>query len=121
MKHTTGSLAIVASLFATTAYGACEMPALVASIPDGETATEPELLAVQAEVRAYVEAMDDFIACQNEELTADGDNATSQYLHLMTERITAARREVDQVATEFNDQVAAFRAARQTSGAFRQN
>lgn len=92
----------------------CEMPTLVAAIPDGTAAREAELLAAQSEVRAYILAMDAYIACENEELEAGRDSATSEYLFQMTSRIESARREVDAVATRFNDEVDAFRATSQT-------
>ena len=112
MRIATVGLVLVASLSAAAARAACEMPALVASIPDGTTATEAELLAVQTEVQAYIAAMDDYIACQNEEMTADEDDTTADFLYLMSQRIESAREEVDKVARDFNDQVNAFRAAR---------
>jgi hypothetical protein len=63
--------------------------------------------------------MDSYIACQNEELRTSGDDASDQYLVRMTERITAARSEVDAVASDFNEQVQAFRAARQLPAGIR--
>lgn len=113
MKTQASCLVIAVSLFASTVFAACEMPSLVASIPDGTTATEQELLAAQAEVQAYISAMDDYIACQNEDMEISGEEASDQFLYRMSERIEAARKEVDAVATEYNDQVTAFRAARQ--------
>jgi hypothetical protein len=106
---------VVACLEAPAVLAACEMPALVASIPDGTLATEQELLAAQSEVQAYIAAMDQYIACQNEEMTADEEDTTDDYLFLMSRRIESAREEVDQVAADFNDQVNAFRAARQAA------
>ena len=119
MRSSAGLILIVASLNASLASAACEMPTPVASIPDGATATEAQLLAVQGEVQAYVAAMDRFIACQNEEMAVGGDGSMQQYLYLMARRIEAARTEVDLVATRFNDQVMAFRAARQAERGFR--
>jgi hypothetical protein len=119
MKTVSSCLLFAASLFASAAYAACEMPALVASIPDGAQATEEELLAVQVEIQAYVTAMDAYIACQNEEMSARGENASAEYLYLMTTRIESAREEVDQVASDFNDQVNAFRATRQAAASIR--
>jgi hypothetical protein len=113
MKASALCLALLGVLSARAALAACEMPTLVRSIPDGATASEDDLLAVQAEIQAYVTAMDSYIACENEALEVDGDNATAEYLYLMTSRIEAARSEVDTVAREFNDQVDAFRAARE--------
>jgi len=113
MKTIVSCLVITAALSAKAALGACEMPSLVTAIPDGATSTEAELLRVQTEVKAYVAAMDRYIACTNEEITAEGENAAAVFLQLMTERIEAARIEVDTIATRFNEQVNAFRAARQ--------
>ena len=101
------------------ARAACEMPSLVRAIPDGATATEQELLTVQTEIQAYVAAMDDYIACQNEELSVNGSEASAEYLYMMTTRIETARNEVDKVASDFNEQVTAFRAARQATTTFR--
>lgn len=111
MKITIPGIALASVLVAGTASAACEMPSLIAAIPDGATATEQQLLAVQAEVRNYVAAMDRYIACENQELAAQGSNATADFLYLMSTRIESARKEVDAVATRFNDQVNAFRAA----------
>lgn len=119
MKTFATSLIAIAAFKASAAFAACEMPALVASIPDGATATEEELLAVQVEIQAYVTAMDRYIACQNEEMAGSRDNATADYLYLMSTRIESARKEVDKVASDFNEQVNAFRSARQAATNFR--
>ena len=116
MMKTLASCLVAATLLgAPTTFAACEMPSLVTAIPDGATATEEELLAVQADIQAYIMAMDQYIACQNEEMEGSRDTATADYLYLMSTRIESARHEVDKVATDFNDQVNAFRAARQAA------
>lgn len=120
MKTLVSCLAITTCLIAQASFAACEMPSLIASIPEGATATEDELFQAQTEIQAYVAAMDEYIACQNEELRASGEDASQQFLFRMTERIDAARTEVDAIATDFNDQVEAFRAARQIPPAARQ-
>ena len=112
MKAMIAGFVLSCACFAGTASAACEMPALVGAIPDGRMATEQQLYAVQTEVRAYVEAMDRYIACQNQELTARRESANAEFLYLMSTRIESARKEVDAVATRFNDQVNAFRASR---------
>jgi hypothetical protein len=115
MRISATCLVIAASLQASVVLAACEMPALVTSIPDGATATEQELVAVQTEIQAYVAAMDRYIACQNEAMRIDEEGSTEDYLYLMSRRIESAREEVDMVAADFNDQVTAFRAARQAA------
>lgn len=112
MKIPASCLVAAAFLNASAAFAACEIPSLVASIPDGTTATEEELLAAQVEVQAYIQAMDRYIACQNEEMEGSRDSAMADYLFLMSTRIESARQEVDRIATAFNDQVNAFRSAR---------
>jgi hypothetical protein len=112
MKALTSAMLIVCSLPANQARAACEIPTPVVSIPDGSTATEQQLLEVQNEVKAYVAAMDRYIACQNEELTVQSGNASPEFLFQMSSRVEFARQEVDAIATRFNEQVNAFRAAR---------
>jgi hypothetical protein len=112
MKRINGLLIAGALLAAGAARAACEIPAPVASIPDGATATEQELLATQTAIQAYVAAMDRYIACENEQLQTSGENAAAEFLFMMTTRIESARNEVDTIATRFNDAVRAFRAAR---------
>jgi hypothetical protein len=110
MNSTARGLAVLTVLVSLQAAADCEMPTLVAAIPDGATARQTELLAAQTQVKAYIAAMDEYIACQNEELRVNGDGATSEYLYQMSSRIAFARDEVDAVATRFNDAVEAFRA-----------
>lgn len=118
MKSFTGILTIVATFCTGQAFAACEIPAPVESIPDGATATEQELLSVQTEIRAYVEAMDGYIACENEQLQTRGDNAAAEFLYLISARIDSARKEVDTIASRFNDEVRSFRATREPPAAF---
>jgi len=112
MKAIAVVVALGLACTAGAASAACEMPSLVGAIPDGRTATEQQLLVAQTSVRAYVAAMDRYIACQNQELAAQGEGADADFLYLVSTRIESARREVDAVATRFNDQVNAFRASR---------
>lgn len=115
MKTYRRSLILVAGLLAFEAEAACEMPSLVRTIPEGATATEEELLSAQTEIQAYVAAMDRYIACSNEEIEATGPDATADFLYWMSARVQSARNEVDAVAQKYNEQVKAFRAARQSS------
>ncbi|MDX1562471.1 MAG: hypothetical protein R3305_06065 [Gammaproteobacteria bacterium] len=110
MKTVLGSVLVVGACMSLTAYAQCEMPTVI-EIPDGATSTENELLAAQERVRGYISAMDAYIACTNNEISVSGDDATAQFLLLMSQRIDEARAEVDLVVTRFNDQVVAFRAA----------
>lgn len=95
------------------AAGACENPQMV-TIPDGKSATREQLLEAQNTVKAYMAAMDAYIACIDEESSAKGENAPADYKALMIQRHNSAVTEMETVAAAFNDQVKAFRAANPT-------
>ncbi len=92
------------------AIEACENPTAV-SIPDGKTSTMQQMLAAQAEVKAYQAAMTEFLACIDSELDAQGEQAPEEYKSLMVSRHNAAVAEMEGVAASFNDQIKAYRAA----------
>ena len=105
-------LAVIASGYGFAA-AACEPPSPV-SIPDGKTSTREQMLAGQAQVRAYQEAMNKFVACIDSEADAQGEQAPAEFKSLMVERHNAAVTEMEAVAAAFNDQLRAFRAANPT-------
>jgi len=106
-------LATILCGYGTMAFAACEAPAPVA-IPDGATATREQMLAAQAEVRAYSAAMNEFIACIDSEGEAQGEQAPAEFKSLIIERHNAAVTELEGVAAAFNEQLKAFRAANPT-------
>ena len=67
-------LAILAAGFAGSAL-ACDYPPLVA-IPDADDATMDDMVATQESVRAYMENMDAYLTCVNEELAAAGPSGS---------------------------------------------
>jgi len=89
---------------------ACENPAAVA-VPDGKTSTMEQMLAAQAQVKAYQTAMNAFLACIDAELEAEGEKAPDEFKSLMVSRHNAAVSEMEGVAAAFNDQIKAYRAA----------
>jgi hypothetical protein len=92
------------------AAAACENPAAI-SIPDGKTSTMDQMLAAQAQVKAYQTAMNEFLACIDSELAAQGEQAPEEFKSLMVSRHNAAVAEMEGVAAAFNDQIKAYRAA----------
>jgi len=89
---------------------ACEAPSPV-TMPDGSKATMQEMLAAQAQVKAYQAAMNEFIACIDSEGDAAGEQAPAEFKSLIVERHNAAVTEMEGVAAAFNEQLRAFRAA----------
>ena len=103
---------VVATLNAvsTAAFAACENPS-IATVPDGSSATMEQLLEAQAGVKAYMAAMEVYLACINEELETAGDDAPAEFKSLMVTRHNTAIAEMETVADAFNQQVKAYRAA----------
>jgi hypothetical protein len=109
MRALTSSLALILGGGAFAA-AACETPSMI-PIPDGKTATMEQLLAAQGDVKTYMAAMNDYLACIDSEAEAKGEDAPEQYQAMMATRHNAAVTEMESVAAAFNDQVKAFRAA----------
>jgi len=80
-------------------------------VPDGGTATMDEMVTAQQDVREYVAAMEEYLACVNDEIDSAGDDAPEEYKALMVTRHNAAVSEMEAVAAAFNEQVRAYRAA----------
>ena len=99
-----------AGLASFSAFAACENPSMV-SVPDGNTSTMDELLAAQTNVKAYMAAMEKYLACLNDEIEAAGDDAPAEFKSLMVTRHNSAVTEMEAVAAQFNQQVQAYKAA----------
>lgn len=114
MKGLTRCCVALASLAVLPAV-ACEQPAIVA-VPQGDTATYDELLAAQEDIRTYMAAMEEYLACINEEIEAAGEDAPAQFQSLMARRNNAAVDEMETVAAAFNEQIRAYREANPEEG-----
>jgi len=113
MRVLTSCLVAAVAIGCASVSIACENPAAV-SVPDGKTATREQMLAGQAQIRAYQTAMNDFLACLDSELAAEGERALEEFKSLMVLRHNAAVAEMEGVAAAFNEQLRAFRAANPT-------
>jgi len=102
-------IAVLASGLASASF-ACDYPALVA-VPEGASATMDEMVTAQASVKSYMESMDIYLNCVNQELDAAGDDAPDEFKAIMVSRHNAAVAEMEAIAASFNDQIAAFREA----------
>ena len=110
MKIVTACSIAMASLLALPAL-ACDNPPLVI-VPDGESATMEELVAVQSEVQAYMAAMEEYIACIDAELeAAGGEDSQELFQSLMVQRHNQGVEEMEVIAEAFNEQVRAYREA----------
>jgi hypothetical protein len=103
---------IVALAAACSAQADCAFPKAPASIPDGKTATETEMVAAMSAFKAYNEEVNAFGACLEQE-TKDKAAGTAQLMQLktmQTKKLNAAVEELQAKAKQFNEQVRAFKA-----------
>jgi len=110
MKTLATCAVAVTSCFTLSAFAACDNPTMV-SVPDGATSTMDQLLEAQADVKAYMAAMEVYLACVNEELETAGEDAPAEFKALMVTRHNSAVTEMETIAAAFNEQVQAYRAA----------
>ena len=101
------------SLFALSfsVHAECAFPKAPASIPDGKTASEPEMLAAMNAFKAYNEEVTAFGGCLDEE-TKDKAAGTAQLMQLKTmktKKLNAAVEELQAKAKLFNEQVRVFK------------
>jgi hypothetical protein len=99
-------LAILAAGFAGSAL-ACDYPTLV-PLPDADDATMDDMVTTQESVRAYMENMDAYLTCVNEELAAAGDDAPDEFKAIMVSRYNAAVAEMEAIAESWNDERTEF-------------
>lgn len=111
MKTTITCCIAVAGLLAFSTY-ACDSPSVVA-VPDGARTTTDELLEVQTRVQAYMAAMEEYLACLDQQIEdARGpEDSPPENMQLLINRYNAAVDEMEAVAASFNEQVRAHRAA----------
>jgi bifunctional pyridoxal-dependent enzyme with beta-cystathionase and maltose regulon repressor activities len=106
------AVAFAAFLISGAAHADCAFPKAPATIPDGKTATEAEMLAAMAEFKAYNEAVTEYGKCLDQE-TKDKAAGTAQLMQLktmQTKKLNAAVDELQAKAKLFNEQVRIFKA-----------
>ena len=102
--------AIIASTLAFKAAAECTRPEPV-PIPDGSVATLEEMLEAQTAVREYIAKMEEFLACINEEIDAQGDETPQEITAAMIDRHNNAVTEMEMMAAQFNEQRVAYQQA----------
>ena len=95
-----------------TAQAECAFPKAPASIPDGKTASEAEMVAAMQAFKAYNEEVTAFGACLEEETKskAAGTAQLMQLKTMQTKKHNAAIDELQAKAQLFNEQVRVFKA-----------
>lgn len=104
-------MACAALAFAVSAHAECPFPKAPTSIPDGKTASEPEMIAAMNAFKAYNEEVVAFGTCLDDEAKNSGASG-SQLMALKTmksKKISAAQDELQTKAKLFNEQVRIFK------------
>jgi hypothetical protein len=99
------------------AHAECIYPPAPAKLPDGKTATREEMLAGMQAVKDYDKAVNEYLACLDNEKQAalnavgpDAPKAQIQQIHAIhNKKYNAAVQELEQRAANFNEQVRAYK------------
>jgi hypothetical protein len=95
---------------------ACDVP-VAPSTPDGDSATMDEMVAAQGGVKAFQAANAEYLACVDDKMVAEkaaideGDDSAQERYALAAADYNAAVSREEQVATDFNTAIRAFKAA----------
>lgn len=117
MTMTTASkIAMAALILLTTRVAlACDYPSR-AQVPNGATADEEEMLVGQRSVKAYMAAMDEYLACLEREekvaVAALGDPSEDELTSreaAVTKKHNAAVEEMELTAARYNEAVRSYK------------
>jgi hypothetical protein len=89
------------------AHAACQRPSAI-SVPDGATSTLEDMLAAQTNVKAYMAAMESYLACINEDIAAGGDDAVTEFKSAQSDMHSSAVTELETLAAAFGRELEAF-------------
>ena len=104
--------ALFSLAFAVSAQAECAFPKAPAVLPDGKTASEPEMLAAMTAFKAYNDEVTAFGTCLDGE-TKEKSAGSAQLMQLKTmqaKKLNAAVAELQTKAKAFNEQVRIFKA-----------
>ena len=101
----------VAMLFLSPLAFACNYPAR-AELPNGATASKDDMLTGQRSVKAYMSAMEEYLACIDQEekdsvaaLIDAGEDELATRETAITKKYNAAVEAMELIAAKFNDEV----------------
>lgn len=94
---------------------ACDYPART-DVPNGSSATKEEMIQGQRDVKSYMAAMEEYLACiesAEQETVAGGDDLDEeqkqQRIAMFNKKYNAAVEEMNLIAETFNAQVRAYK------------
>ncbi|MEM6639064.1 MAG: hypothetical protein AAF610_04100 [Pseudomonadota bacterium] len=94
---------------ALSSQAACNYPSAPEELPSGETESEEQMLAAQKTVKSYVQSMEAYLACLDQQLEALGDEASAEQRLMHQKRYNSAVDVMDSTASEFNQAVRTYK------------
>jgi cytochrome c556 len=112
MKALLSTIALMSLTASFSASADCPFPKAPASIPDGKTAAEPEMIAAMQAFKMYNEEVKAFQSCLDEETKqkAASGAGTMTFKTMQSKKLAAAVDELESKAKLFNEQVRIFKA-----------
>jgi len=110
-------------MLAAAAQAECTYPKAPSNLPDGNTATQEQMVEGMKAVKAYNGAVTEYLNCLEQEMNARveaaGPDAPAEQIEqikaIHNKRHNAAVDELEQTATRFNEQVKTFKAREKKS------
>ncbi|MBB6093582.1 putative nucleic acid-binding Zn-ribbon protein [Povalibacter uvarum] len=104
--------ALALASLSLSAHADCSYPKAPASIPNGATATEAEMVGAMNAFKAYDAEVKAFGSCLDDETKAKaaGSAQLMQLKTMQSKKLNAAVEELQSKAKEFNEQVRVFKA-----------
>ena len=106
-KALLGAIALLSFGFYVPAHAECPFPKAPATIPDGKTAPEADMLEAMKTFKAYSEEVKAFQACLDQAISGGG---TMQFKAMQSKKLAAAVEELQSKAKLFNEQIRIFKA-----------
>jgi hypothetical protein len=97
-------LALIASTFSLSAFADCALPTAPGKVPDGASATEPEMVAAMQTLKRYDTDVNTYVKCLEFEAKQNRLSREEQ-----ARRHNQAMDSLTQTAAKFNEQVKVFK------------
>lgn len=115
MKASLISFTALSLAFSLSAHAECSYPKAPDSLPDGKSASEPEMVAAMSAFKQYNTDVDAYLACLDEETAAKSKEAGAasaimQIKAMQSKKRSSANDERQAKIDEFNKQVRTFKA-----------
>jgi hypothetical protein len=111
-KALLSTVAFLSLGFGASAHADCPFPKAPATIPDGNTAAEAEMIEAMKAFKAYNEEVKAFQACLDEETKSKSaaGAGTMTFKAMQAKKLSAAVDELEAKTKKFNEQVRIFKA-----------